>query len=305
MFLTRRGMHLFSEFSSLQIVGSIFIFLISLFARNVVAADIGVWNHVVAAGAKIGLEKQPVVPEKGVEVDAAIDGKKNSAVKSQDLSGEGSGENSALNGLSVKGGGISKPIFEEQEGISKELNSKLDNKSFYPVKKNQDLKKYNFQDDFFSYKNMLYEVQIGLGDEIYDKLVWTYYGIKDIDDLIYSRMAEYNFNGSDFVGKFRQFVGLDSQMSAMIVLGGRSYDAANMSQFENFSNKTNHKDGGGKVVLDFSYENISHADAIEISRIYAIFKYLTIKNFIYFLLGVMGISMLRRVFRFFIKQDLS
>jgi hypothetical protein len=167
------------------------------------------------------------------------------------------------------------------------------------------LKEYNFQDDFFSYKNMLYEVQIGLGDDIYNKLVWTYYDIKDIDDLIYSRMAEYDFNGSDFVGKFRQFVGLDSQMSAMIVLGGRSYDTANMSQPESFLNKIGHKDGGGKVVLDFSYENIPHTDAIETSRIYAMFKYFTIKNCIYFLLSVMGVGMLRRVFRFFIRQDLS
>ncbi|MBD9360705.1 hypothetical protein [Methylomonas fluvii] len=116
-------------------------------------------------------------------------------------------------------------------------------------------------------------------------------------------MVGYDLSGSNLLGKLQQFIGVDENLNAMIVfksslgITGKP-DGFGGSKNQDFNNSS-------KVILDFSQRNFARKEDVDIGRLQYILRYLTIRNIIYGLLGLMGGSMVWRIFRFVIEQDTS
>ena len=157
-----------------------------------------------------------------------------------------------------------------------------------------------------SYSGMLDSVRDTIGDSAYSKLLWTYYDIKEIDNLIYTKMAQYDFSHSVFSEGFRSINGLNQQFGASIMVSNRLGAPNENPMFQGEFNKTP-SSAGGKTVLNIpeqSLENVQ-SDVLENSYFALILRFLTVKNLIYAMLAAFLGGLLLRVVRFFIKQDLS
>ncbi len=157
-----------------------------------------------------------------------------------------------------------------------------------------------------SYSGMLDSVRDAIGDSAYSKLLWTYYDIKEIDNLIYTKMAQYDFSHSVFSEGYISINGLNQQFGASImvsnVLGAPNENLLFQGEFNKGP-----AGAGGKAVSNIpeqSLENVQ-SDMVENSYFALILQFLTVKNLIYAMLAIFLGGLLIRVFRFFIKQDLS
>jgi hypothetical protein len=240
------------------------------------------------------------------DVSGTIDNKKDSDKTHENEQGAVHVEDNSSSSESVVDiSSVSRPMFQRKENAGKPAQFSFGTQEFSLANSAGDMKAYGDSDDLFSYKSILDEVRDGLGEGVYSKLAWTYSGIKDLDDKIYASMVGYDLSGSDFLGKLHQFIGVDQQLSAMIFFSdslGRMQEPFGAISGEN---KGANKGGNSKVVLDFSLENFARNEGVDTGRIQLILSHLTIKNFVYSLLSLMGAGMVWRMFRFFLKQDLS
>jgi len=155
----------------------------------------------------------------------------------------------------------------------------------------------------FSYKNIVEDVRVGLGEDVYDKLTWMYYDIKELDTWIYANVMSYDSSENNLMSEFWRFIGVDAQVNAMIIFGGDQTLAGEAAGFQNGVNKGRGGESHTKVVLDLSSQNPVNIEVVENGYFKFVLKYLTIKNVIYFLLSILGAGLFFRVFRFFVKQD--
>lgn len=157
----------------------------------------------------------------------------------------------------------------------------------------------------FSYKNLFEDVRTGLGEDVYGKLTWIYYDIKEFDALIYSNLMVYDSKISNLAGEFWKFIGVDAQVSAMIIFGDGQMFSGDAAGSHHAINQGRGGESHNKVVLDLSAQNPVNIDVVENGYFKFILKYLTIRNVVYVLLGILGAGLIMRVFKFFVKQDLS
>lgn len=163
--------------------------------------------------------------------------------------------------------------------------------------------KRNDINSVFSYKNIVEDVRVGLGEDVYDKLTWMYYDIKELDTWIYANVMSYDSSENNLMSEFWRFIGVDAQVNAMIIFGGGQTLAGEAVGFQNGVNKGRGGESHTKVVLDLSSQNPVNIEVVENGYFKFVLKYLTIKNVIYFLLSILGAGLFFRVFRFFVKQD--
>ncbi|WP_157205477.1 hypothetical protein [Methylomonas koyamae] len=156
------------------------------------------------------------------------------------------------------------------------------------------------------YEDVLDSVRDTIGDTVYSKLLWTYYDIKEIDNLIYAKMAQYDFSRSVVAEGYRGINGLNHQFGASIMVGNSLGVSNGNAMFQDDMVKAV-SGSNEKAVLNIpeqNFGNIEH-DTIDNSYFAFILRIRTITNIIYAMLAVFLSGLLLRVFRFFIKQDLS
>ncbi|ANE56296.1 hypothetical protein AYM39_14640 [Methylomonas sp. DH-1] len=156
------------------------------------------------------------------------------------------------------------------------------------------------------YEDVLDSVRDTIGDTVYSKLLWTYYDIKEIDNLIYAKMAQYDFSRSVVAEGYRGIKGLNHQFGASIMVGNSLGVSNGNAMFQDDMVKAV-SGSNEKAVLNIpeqNFGNIEH-DTIDNSYFALILRIMTITNIIYAMLAVFLSGLLLRLFRFFIKQDLS
>lgn len=156
------------------------------------------------------------------------------------------------------------------------------------------------------YEDVLDSVRDTIGDTTYSKLLWTYYDIKEIDNLIYAKMAQYDFSRSVVAEGYRGINGLNHQFGATIMVSNPLAVPSGNAMFQDDIAKPV-QGSNGKVVLNITEQNLGNIERETIDNSYFAFilRIMTIKNIIYAMLTVFTSGLLLRVFRFFIKQDLS
>ncbi|CAD6881061.1 hypothetical protein [Methylomonas albis] len=238
-------------------------------------------------------------------LDAVAIKKDINKILGQELNSENSMVNVAPHESIVEIPSISHAILREREYMNRPAQISMGAQEFFYAIPGVNTEKYDYSEDVFSYKNLLDEVLNGLSDEAYSKLVWTYYDLKDFDDSIYANMVSYDLRGTDILGRLQRFIGVDEQVSAMMVFGNSIGAMEGTNGVVSGHGRDSNKSANSKVVLDFSQRSFAKKEEIDISRFEYILKHLTIKNIIYSLLSLMGAGMVWRMFRFFIRQDLS
>ncbi|WP_415878905.1 hypothetical protein [Methylomonas sp. TEB] len=280
--------------------------LLSIFFTNVVAMGIQAELVVDGVNVKDDKEKTQTASDGVKDILSSVDLKKDIAkIHSHEIAVQNIRAKVSPDELAVDDSSISRPIFRQQENINKSAQFSF----FVPGFSDADLVRerggYNYSDDVFSSKKLLDELRDSLGEGIYSKLVWTYYDLKDLDSRIYASMVGYDLSGSNLLGKLQQFIGVNEHVNAMIVLGSSVGVAGQPVGVGNEKNQVANNSSSSKVVLDFSQRGFFSKDEIDAGRFQIVLRYLTIKNIIYSLLSLMGVGMVWRMFRFFIKQDLN
>jgi hypothetical protein len=256
--------------------------------------------------AKDDKERLQAAPEGIKDVIGAVDIKRDMAkIHEHEISAENIRSNVSPSESTVGVPSVSRPIFHQQENINKSVQFSVGARDFSHANSAGGIENYSYSDDVLSYKNLLDEVRTGLGEGIYSKLVWTYYDLKDLDERIYASMVVYDLSSSNLLGKLQQFIGVDEHINAMIVFKSSVGISGKPIGVGNGENQDPNKSSSSKVVLDFSQRNFARKEEVDTGYIQYILKLLTIKNIIYSLLILMGIGMVWRMFRFFVKQDLN
>ncbi|NOV28426.1 hypothetical protein [Methylomonas sp. ZR1] len=277
--------------------------LLSMFFTNVVAMGVQAELVVDDVNVKDDKEKTQTASDGVKDILSSVDLKKDIAkIHSHEIAVQNIRAKVSPDELAVDDSSISRPIFRQQENINKSAQFSF----FVPDFSDADLVRgrggYNYSDDVFSSKKLLDELRDSLGEGIYSKLVWTYYDLKDLDSRIYASMVGYDLSGSNLLGKLQQFIGVDENLNAMIVFKST---IGITPKPEGAGDRINQDSGrNSKVILDFSQRNFARKEEVDTGRLQYILKYLTIKNFVYSLLALMGFGSVWRMFRFFVKQDL-
>lgn len=249
-----------------------------------------------------GKAKEQLVSDKAQEIVGGIELKRNGSNNhGAELNFEKSPDKSLSNEPAMEEFSASRSLFIEQDVANRAQDPDLRAMDYFQSKMGMPASKYSYADEKLAFKNLLEQVRFGLGEGVYSKLIWTYYDLKDLDDRIYSSLAGYDLSGAGFLGKLPKFVGVNDQINALIILGYGAPVNGKAGGVESGNNKSS----GSKVVLDFSSQNIPVNDDSQSEKARLFFKYFTIKNILYSLLSVLGFGMVWRIFRFFMKQDLS
>lgn len=156
------------------------------------------------------------------------------------------------------------------------------------------------------YEDVLDSVRDTIGAATYSKILWTYYDIKEIDNLIYAKMAQYDFSHSIFSDGYRGIDGLNHQFGASIMVSNASGAPNRNSMFQDDLDKPS-PGSSGKAVLNIPEQNFGNLEHEFVGNSYfgLILRIMTVKNIIYAMLAIFMSGLIWRVFRFFIKQDLS
>jgi hypothetical protein len=284
----------------------IMMFFLNILPTDSVAMGIQAESSFYSSKAKDDKEKSRIDLDDTKDSLIDIDAKKDvTKVSGHELGVESSRANDPSIEAAVETSSISRLIFREQVNINRLAHPTFGVQEFSDVGSAEGVETYSYSDHVFSYKNLLEEVQTGLGEGVYGKLVWTYYDLKDLDDRIYASMVGYDLSAIKLLGKLEQFIGVDSQVNAMIVFGSGGGIMGKSIGVGNGENQDANKSSNSKVILDFSQRSVAEKNEVDTGRFQFILKHLTIKSFIYSLLILMGVGMAWRMFRFFIKQDLS
>lgn len=279
---------------------------LSAFFTDTVAVGVPAESVLYNSKAKDGKEKVQAAQDGIEDVIGPLDIKKDIAnIHEHEIGAEYVSVKVSPSESTVEIYSVSRPIFRQQENINKPTNFSFDARDFSHANAAEVIETYSYSGDVFSYKNLLDEVRTGLGEGVYRKLVWTYYDLKGLDDRIYTSMVGYDLSSSNLLGKFQQFIGVDEHVNAMIVFNSSVGISGKPVGVGNGENQDSNKSSSSKVVLDFSQRNFARKEEIDTGRLQYILKHLTIKNIIYSLLSLLGVGMIWRMFRFFIKQDLS
>lgn len=279
---------------------------LSAFFTDSVAIGVLAESVLYNSKAKDDKEKIQAAPEGIKDVIGSVDIKNDIAkIHEHEIGAENIRANVSPSESAVEVYSVSRPIFRQQENINKLAKFYFDARDFSHANTVEVIETYNYSDDVFSYKNLLDEVRAGLGEGIYSKLVWTYYDLKDLDDRIYASMVGYDLSSSNLLGKFQQFIGVDEHVNAMIVFKSSVGISGKPIGVGSGENQDGNKSSSSKVVLDFSQHSFARIEEVDTGRLQYILKHLTIKNIVYSLLSLMGVGMVWRLFRFFVKQNLS
>lgn len=288
---------------SIKVVFLIFIFLSAIAKAE--AVDVNNRDEKTVVDSKNNTDKMPVVSDENQDGtrNSGFEKSANNLMDNSDIRREAPFMASSPRQLAASEFPTSQAMISEQQAGNWGFNSNspvvhLGNEGISGDKQ-------NYKNPGFSYKNIVEDVRVGLGEDVYGKLTWMYYDIKELDAWIYENVMSYESGESNLMGEFWQFIGVDAQVNAMIIFGGGQAFAGDAAGFQHGVSQRRGSESHSKVVLNLSSQNPVNIDVVENGYFKFVMKYLTIKNVIYFLLSILGAGLIFRIFRFFVKQDLS
>jgi hypothetical protein len=144
------------------------------------------------------------------------------------------------------------------------------------------------------------ELRLMVGEEVYSKMAWTYLDLKRLDNWIYETTSQFALFSQQALSGNQAVVGLSNQIKAELFFMGLMGSDASRLQSMQLGSQVN--------VLQTQYETeqaikIAAADAEIEGKFFGVLKYLTILNFVYFILAVMAFVYIAKLFRFLVKQQ--
>lgn len=155
---------------------------------------------------------------------------------------------------------------------------------------------YNFSDRFRD------GIRAELGEDVYEKAVWTYTEIKDLDDWINSTVAQYGFDEGSQLGKQKySIVGLDGLLNVMAVF--HQNDGIRFIPESDGNKFLGTEDRGDKVLLSENYQDRFANVQVRDSKFAIIFKYLSLVNLAYFFSFMIFFGIIARGFKILVREQ--
>ena len=144
------------------------------------------------------------------------------------------------------------------------------------------------------------QARLMLGEEVYAKIAWTYFDLKQVDEWIYSTTSQISLDGYQRFFPFSSLFRLDEHLQAGVVLG-----TAEQKQWLNQNNTATLGLGSqsAQAVLADYQKSIANVDRDNDSFFFSILKYLTILNLLYGMLAGLALVFLGKGFNFLIRLN--
>ena len=160
------------------------------------------------------------------------------------------------------------------------------------------------QSDAESFAQIREDLRELVGDEVYSKMIWAYRDFKELDHSIYAELSQYEVIVQEWLVEVQEIFGLNDQLRAELILpetpdaeASRLRVAAIQSQHDttedNLASRLKADSLNQATVVDFEVE----------SKLFQIIKYITIKNFLYLLLSILGAVYCAKFFKFLVRQQ--
>lgn len=146
------------------------------------------------------------------------------------------------------------------------------------------------------------EIRTELGENVYEKAVWTYDEIKGVDNWINVTMAHYGFGADSLLGNRKYSIeGLDGLLNVMVIF--QQEDSVGLFSEGDGNKLRNIGAGGDKAFLNEGYQDRSVGVQAKESRFSGILKYLTIINLIYSFSAMIFVGIVARLFKLVVRQQ--
>jgi hypothetical protein len=162
------------------------------------------------------------------------------------------------------------------------------------------------QSDAESFTQIREDLRELVGDEVYSKMIWAYQDLKVLDNSIYAELSQYEVMVQEWLVEVQEIFGLNDQLRAELILPETPDAEASrlrVATIESF-HEAAENNLASRLKADRLNQDIAMAvDFENQSKLFQIFKYLTIKNFLYLLLSVVGVIYLGKFFKFLVRQQ--
>lgn len=162
------------------------------------------------------------------------------------------------------------------------------------------------QSDAESFTQIREDLRELVGDEVYNKMIWAYQDLKVLDNSIYAELSQYEVMVQEWLVEVQEIFGLNDQLRAELILPETPDAEASrlrVATIESF-HEAAENNLASRLKADRLNQDIAMAvDFENQSKLFQIFKYLTIKNFLYLLLSVVGVIYLGKFFKFLVRQQ--
>lgn len=140
------------------------------------------------------------------------------------------------------------------------------------------------------------EMRLMVGEEVYAKMVWTYLDAKQLDDWIQTTISQ-----SELFAEDSLIVGLNDQLMASLTsLGLAGTSGQNKPAPEPLNSRQSGELNPVKPAID---PLLMKADFESRSIFFGLLNYLTLGNFLYLMLSVMGLIYTGKLFKFLVRQQ--
>lgn len=159
----------------------------------------------------------------------------------------------------------------------------------------------NIDDPF---NQMRDDLRLIVGEEVYAKMVWSYLDVKQLDYLIYSKMSQYDLLVQEWIQSVQEIFGLNDQLKADLVIGESPDAESRRLRLDSLNSQ--HAQLQQSIENGLAADRLNRATVVDFenqSKLFKLFKYLTIKNLLYLTLSIAGAVYLAKLFKFLVRQQ--
>ncbi len=162
------------------------------------------------------------------------------------------------------------------------------------------------QTDAESFTQLRDDLREVVGDEVYSKMIWAYQDLKALDNSIYAELSQYEVMVQEWLVEVQEIFGLNDQLRAELILPDTP--DAEASRLRVAAIESHHETAEDNLASRLKADRLNQdlARAVDFenqSKLFQIVKYLTIKNFLYLLLSVVGVVYFAKFFKFLVRQQ--
>lgn len=159
----------------------------------------------------------------------------------------------------------------------------------------------NVEDPFAQMREELIAL---VGEDVYDKMVWTFWDLKEFDSALYAKISQYDLLIQEWVVSVQEIFGLNDQMRAEWMIFGNADAYTIRLRAESLNSQ--HSQMQQSVIDGLSEQRLKHATIADVethSLFFNAIKYLTLNNLLYLMLFLLGLVLVAKLFRFMVRQQ--
>jgi len=162
------------------------------------------------------------------------------------------------------------------------------------------------QSDAESFTQIREDLRELVGDEVYSKMICAYQDLKALDNSIYAELSQYEAIVQEWLVGVQEIFGLNDQLRAELILPETPDAKASLLRVAAI--ESHHEAAENNLASRLKTDRLNQDIAMAVdfenqSKLFQIVKYLTIKNFLYLLLSVVGVVYFAKFFKFLVRQQ--